>query len=263
MRWAAVTAVEVLGARAATAPPAEVAQALRLAEAVSAACERMLERAIAPRRAAARFAARAGSCRFRSGSADYRYHELLALEDLRLDLDGDGVPETATSEYTLVGDPPYRAVALPRGYTGTVLVTGWWGMADEQEPAGALAAAVSPGDTAFSLAGDGGLQPGHTVVLGGERCYVTAVSGAAATVLRGQRGTSAAAHPAGTPLTREVYPAAISAACLVEAVRLLRDGLTGYAGSVGPADLALGVQAIYPALVDLRRTYHPTGAAAV
>lgn len=263
MRWSAVTAADVLGARAAAASPSELAQALRIAEAVSAACERILERAVAPRRAAVRLAARAGSCRFRSATADYRWQEILSAEEVRLDLDGDGAPETPTADYTLPGDPPHRAVSLPRGYAGAVLITGWWGMADEQEPAGALAAPAAADDGTLQLTSGHSLQPGHTAVIGGERCYVTAVAGGSVAVLRAQRGTTAAAHPAGTPLTREVCPAAISAACLVEAVRLLRDGLTGYAASVGPADLALGVQAVYPALADLRRTYHPTGAVAV
>lgn len=263
MRWSAVTAAEVLGARAAAASPGELAQALRIAEAVSAACERILERAVAPRRAAVRLVARAGSCRFRSATMDYRYHDLLSIDDVRLDLDGDGAPETPTAEYLPVGSPPYRAVALPRGYAGAVLIAGWWGMADEQEPAGALASPAAAGDGILQLTSGHSLQPGHTAVIGGERCYVTAVSGSSAAVLRAQRGTAAAAHDAGAPVMREVCPPAISAACLVEAVRLLRDGLTGYAASVGPADLSLGIQTVYPALADLRRTYHPTGAVAV
>jgi hypothetical protein len=263
MRWAAVSAWDVLGIRAAQASASEVEQALLAIEGVSGACERILERAIVPRRAAVIHTARGGRCVFRNLGTDYRWHELLSVEQVRVDRDGDGVPETAEPSVILAGQPPYRALGLPGGYTGPVEVTGWWGMADEREPAGTLAAAAAADAAVLSLSPGHRVRPGNTLVIGPERCYVTSVFGNSATVLRGQRGTDAAPHSAGAPVEAERVEPAIAMACQVEAVRLLRDGISGYASAVGPTDLSLTVSGLYPAIVDLRRTYHPTGAVAV
>jgi len=263
MRWAAVSAWEVLGLRAAQASASEVEQALLAIEAVSAACERIIERAIAPRRAAVIHTARSGRCVFRDLRTDYRWHELLSLEQVRIDRDGDGIPETVEPSVTLAGQPPYRALGLRGGYTGPAEVTAWWGMADEREPAGTLTAAAAADTTALSLSPGHRVRPGNTLIIGQERCYAVAVSGNSVTVLRGQRGAEASPHPAGAPIEVERVEPAIAMACQVEAVRLLRDGISGYASAVGPADLSLAVTGLYPAIVDLRRTYHPTGAVAV
>lgn len=260
MRWAAVTAADVLGARWAHASDAEVAQALRVAEAVSEACERILERAVAPRRGATRFPVRGTELLFRAASPDFRWHELLELEEARV---WTGTTWAQAPAEPVGSERPYRRLRAPVAHAGEVEVLGLWGMADLREPAGALAGDVTASDEEVGLSGAPPVYPGHTLVIGGERLYVLAADGSRARVLRGQRGTEAVAHSAGAAVEVERYPAAIAAACLIEAVRLLRDGLTGWAASVGPSDLGMQVQPVYPALVDLRRTFHPTGVVAV
>lgn len=259
MRWAAVTAADVLGARYAHAAPDEVQRALLLAEAVSAACERIIERAVAPRRAAVPMEVRGTEVSFRLVAPDWQFHELLELEAVRARRGSAWEPVPAEP----VGPRPWRRLRVLAAHDGAVEVAGWWGMADEREPVGTLAAGVGATDTVLEVEATAPIAPGHTLILGRERAYVVGVDGRMVHVLRGQRGSEQEAHAPGSEVSIERYPPAVAAAVLVEAVRLVRDGLSGWASSVGPSELGMQVQPVYPAIVELRRTYHPTGAVAV
>ena len=66
--------------------------------------------------------------------------------------------------------------------------------------------------TALTLSAAGTVEAGHTIKLGTEQMYVSAVVTTTATVRRGVNGTTAAAHSAAA-ISLAQYPAKIQAAC--------------------------------------------------
>ena len=138
---------------------------------------------------------------------------------------------------------PYTRIVVTAGgrrfplSRGGVVIAGRWGYGDVREDTGlgvsgretaakdteiAVAAPVS--EPAVSL------SAGHTVRIGDEQMYITAVSddGQDATTLtlqRGVNGTTAAIHAVGSGVSVYRYPPAVTAACLLQAALWWRERL--------------------------------------
>lgn len=130
---------------------------------------------------------------------------------------------------------PYTRIVVTAGgrrfplSRGGVVIAGAWGYGDVREDTGlqVSGAGAAPEDTEIVVATPGSdpfvsLSAGHTVRIGDEQMYVTAVSddGRGATTLtvqRGVNGTTLATHAAGTGVEVYRYPAAVTEACLQQA----------------------------------------------
>ena len=170
--------------------------------------------------------------------------DLVRLDSLKADRNGDGVFETALSagDYRLEpanADPshpwgfPYQRIVAPGGLaqrggfpTGAaaVEITGAWGYrAVWEDTRGRLAEGqmVTAGANLLPVAGDGaeGLAAGQTLRLNAEQVYVAAVTEAGVVVRRGLNGTAPSSHLGGSALSRFVYPAPVTEACLQLAMR--------------------------------------------
>ncbi len=166
--------------------------------------------------------------------------DLIRVETLRSDNDGDGVFETlwkasqyrlepANAEPTKPWGRPYQRVmavgdvgkaVFPRGI-GAVSINGWWGFRDDVEP---TAAAVGDGgvdasDETLTVTDAGGIAAGQTLLVGREQLYVAGVKDKALTVRRGVNGTTARAHAAALGVKVFRYPPPVVEACLLLAAR--------------------------------------------
>lgn len=192
-----------------------------------------------------------------SGGPDLPLPELVAVTSLETRLQPAAPPVTWLADdyelhpldarpnkpwgrpYTRIAVSPATAGrrAFPRG-PGTVKITGRWGFREVIAATGTTLAAAGDGITAaateLTAATTGIISPGQTLSLGAEQLYITAVDGVTATVTRGVNGTTAADHPAATPISVYRYPGPVTEACLQLAAdwgqrreRSIAAGLTG------------------------------------
>ena len=183
-------------------------------------------------------------------SAALRTPDLVSIDTdgLTTDDDRDGVFETVWSsdEYRLDpanADPagghdtarPYWSVCVsdagradrsfPSG-PRTVRIAGEWGFWRRLRSAEATVAnAVDDLRSEIVVGSLGGIQVGHTLLIGKEQVYVHGISARTLSVTRGVNGTTSAGHDPGDGISIFEYPAPVSEAALVHAARLWR-GLT-------------------------------------
>jgi len=163
--------------------------------------------------------------------------DLLSATAVTIDDDGDGTyGETLTEgthfeflpEFTFprrwLRVFPWNDTTLPHG-TRRVRIVGTWGYGDGQSAdpwltSGVTGTLASVDGTSLTLSASGTVEPGHTLLLGSEQMFVSAVSSTTATVRRGVNGTTASTHAA-VAVRLAQYPADIVAACLhLSAARL-------------------------------------------
>ena len=154
------------------------------------------------------------------------------------------------------GDAP--AVRGRAAGAATLEITGRWGFREVKESSGTTLKAGAPltaTATGLTLAAAGRVSVGQTLSIEAEQLYVTAVNGAAATVARGVNGTTAAAHPAETPVLVYRYPGPVVEACLQVAAQLWhsrsRFALAG--GGREPAAAPLPGPEVLPLLAAYRK----------
>lgn len=205
-----------------------------------------------------------------------RHAGLISLTSLKVDEDQDGVYErtlTVNQDFMLSnrdGDGPYRSVrVLARSSQITcwdlapssVEIAGEFGWNAETEAAGTLAAAITDvAATSITMTAGHTVQAGNTLLIDTEKIFVSAVAGNSLTVVRGVNGSTAATHLINAAVSRRRYPRPIELGVLTESARLIRDGLTGFSGQVANAEFAgFAFQSIYPAIAELKRSFHPTG----
>ena len=177
------------------------------------------------------------------GGKELAVPDLIRVISLKTDDDRDRTFETpwAAADYLLYpsnaqpdkpwGRPYSRALVdvdtgsksvFPAGLR-TVEVNGKWGYREVTEATGV---ALNQGgelasDTASLPVTDAtNLSPGHTLLIGGEQLYVTAVPVNELTVIRGVNGTTATRHIDSSPIARLVYPNEVTEACLIQTSRL-------------------------------------------
>lgn len=206
---------------------------------------------------------------------------LLSVSSVTIDENDDGTYEKTVVENTdfwlserFGSDGPYttleamtRSTQIPGGWwrgPRTVKVIGETGYSNETEAAGTLGAAiVDTTGTSVTMTAGHTVQAGNTIVIDSEHLFVSAVSTNTLTVQRGVNGSTVASHLISTAVSRRRYPRPIELAVTMQAARLIRDGLTGFSGSVANPDFAgYAFNAVYPAIRDLQATFHPTGMAA-
>ena len=185
------------------------------------------------------------------GGKELAVPDLIGVTSLKTDDDKDRVFETswAASNYLLYpsnaqpGKPwgrPYTRVlvdvdasnksAFPAGLR-TVEVSGKWGYREVTEDAVTAlnqGAELSADITSLTVNDATNLSPGHTLLIGEEQLYVTAVSVTELTVVRGVNGTIATAHVDNSPIARLVYPAEVTEACLIQTSRLWKRRDAGF-----------------------------------
>lgn len=257
------------------------AVALRVLEAVSRAYDRGLERRFWHGTATAYFDGNGKRVLRLRSSAVVRgglYADLLSVTTCKLDENADGTYERTLTENTdfwladREEDGPYRALEIMTRSTQAVAwhraprsveVVGSWGYSSETESAGTLGAAISSTTaTSVTMASGHSVQAGNTIVVGTEQMFVSAVTGLVLTVVRGVNGSTAATALISAAVSRRRYPRPIELAVVAESARLIRDGLTGFSGQVANADFAgYAFSAVYPAILELKRSFHPTGMA--
>lgn len=155
--------------------------------------------------------------------------DLLAVTSVATDQDGDGVHEDAweSTDYRLtprngsvkqqfgIADTSEKTWS---GYEDGLEIAGTWGYGDgesaspwtETAIAGTVADATG---TSLTLSEADTIEAGHTLLIGAEQLYVSAVVTTTATVVRGVNGSTAAAHDAATISTAK-YPPEAKMACL-------------------------------------------------
>ena len=104
-----------------------------------------------------------------------------------------------------------------------VEVSGYWGYREVTEATGAslaAGAALGPEAASLTVAGEVSFSPGHTLALGEEQLYVTAVDGQEVKVARAVNGSTAAAHAEEAPILVYRYPGPVREACLLLASQL-------------------------------------------
>lgn len=116
-----------------------------------------------------------------------------------------------------------------------VEISGRWGYREALEDTGMVLAGAGLGLTDGAMTVEGGfpIAPGHTLAVGDEQVYVTAVEGQQVTVKRAVNGSSAAVHEEGASLRVYRYPGPVQeAACTCRPC--FGTGGAGWA-TVGPA----------------------------
>lgn len=116
-----------------------------------------------------------------------------------------------------------RMIALASGWEtdmtapAAISVSGRWGYEEGLDATGAtLAAAISSTTANTMTVSDGSLiETGWCVLIDGEQMFVVSIVGTTVTVLRGNNGTTAATHSAGTVIYRYVPAPAIEEATVV------------------------------------------------
>lgn len=260
------------------------AVALRVLEAVSRAYDRGLEWQFFDKKAQTVYYDGNGNLKLHLRSAAVvrggSHSGLLSVTSLSIDENDDGTYEKTAVENTdfwltdrWLDDGPYTALeAMSRS---TQLSGGWWraprsvkvvgdtGYSNETEAAGTLGAAVSDTTgTSVTMTSGHTVQAGNTILVDSEYLFVSAVSGNTLTVTRGVNGSTAATHLINAAVSRRRYPRPIELGVVAESARLIRDGLTGFSGQVANQDFAgYAFQAVYPAIRDLKASFHPTGMA--
>ncbi len=174
--------------------------------------------------------------------------DLLSVESITLDLDGDGVNETplTTSDYVFW---PYNswpkstieiaAMTSSIGYwpvgQKAVEVVGLWGYGDGRgaTPWGGSGVTLTcDADDVDVVVSDGGRRsPGEVWLVGSEQMFVLEMQGTHAYVERAVNGTAAAVH-ATAAISTYRYPNVVKTATLMQAQRLFkrRDAVFGVTG---------------------------------
>ncbi len=167
--------------------------------------------------------------------------DLLSITSLKTDEDGDRTYERtwAVTDYDLMKAPgnyndfPYRRIeatpngdySFPNSRKGIEII-GLWGYGDgaSATPYTALATtatvATTTGTTITTSAATG-LAIGQTWLVESEQMFATAGSSTSWTVVRGVNGTTAATHTT-KAISVYQYPAEITEACILVAVKLFR-----------------------------------------
>ena len=135
-------------------------------------------------------------------------------------------------------------VCFPLG-RGNVEVSGVWGWGQHLRRADATANEVADaGANSVTVSADGGISPGHTLLIGDEQLYVRGRVRNTLSVERGVNGTTPAPIAAKSAIDIYEYPPAVSEAALLLAVRIwqgARGGVDDWqAGGIGiDADIGL------------------------
>ena len=198
------------------------------------------------------------------GSATLRATDLVSIDPggLATDEDRNGVFETIwdDSEYVLHpanADPtgghdasrPYWSVdamgarRFPYG-SNAVRIAGEWGFWRRlRRVAATLSGAVDEHRAEIVVGALADIQVGHTLLIGEEQVYVRGISARTLSVMRGVNGTEAASHDPGDGISVYEYPAPVSEAALLEAIRLWRR-------SASPSDPVCGPSSDVRALLS-------------
>lgn len=148
--------------------------------------------------------------------------------------------------------PPWRKLILHGrgtpmyfgdGYRVTSLL-GVWGYASVTIPTGTTVStglASSAAATSFTTSGSPLIVPGMTLLIGTEQCYLYALSGTTATIVRGVNGTTAATHADGSAIARYTYDARVHDCALRLFMRRWKARDAGADGTDGGLDVP-GVQ---------------------
>ena len=125
-----------------------------------------------------------------------------------------------------------KKVGSDRGFTihggkAWIQIVGQWGAGNMRSASAWVSVSetgtvASTTGTTLALSNHDGLSPGHTILVGTEQMFITAVSGNNATVIRGVNGTTAAAHSAAAIYTAE-YPAEVVRGTEAVACMMYRD----------------------------------------
>lgn len=219
--------------------------------------------------------------RLRSAAVErgHRRAGLLSVTTCKVDENDDGTYELTLTENTdfwktdRENDGPYRALEILTRSTlasawcrgpRTVEVVGEFGYSNEVEAAGTLGAAITDAAaTTATMAAGHTVQAGNTLKVGTEYIFVGAVaSNTLSSLQRGVNGSTAATHLNGAAVSRRRFPRPVELAVTAESARLVRDGLTGFSGQAANPEFAgYAFNAVYPAIRDLKATFHPTGMA--
>lgn len=155
---------------------------------------------------------------------------------------GDWLAYPLNAAPTEPGGRPYTRIVATAGgrrfplSRGGVIVTGAWGYGDVREDTGLQVSGeeVAKGDTTVTAAASGEtsgtLSAGHTLRIGDEQVYITAVSDdeqgmTTLTVQRGVNGTVPATHAVGSGVSVYRYPKGVAEACLQQAAVWWRERL--------------------------------------
>lgn len=199
--------------------------------------------------------------------------DLLSITTLKTDEDDDWDYDNtwATTDYHL---SPFNAFPKRKILTKTngdfsftsqeegIQIGGLWGYGD-----GASATPYSDAgtDTAEALdasetgvdVGDGtAFEVGQTILVESEQMFVTAISSNTLTVVRGVNGTTAATHATARDIYIYQYPAEITEACILIAVKLykLKDAPYGVIGS-SDTGVVLAGRLMDPRITELLAGY--------
>lgn len=178
----------------------------------------------------------------------YLTDDLQSASSVSVDLDGDGVYETAVTGYWLWpdnagGGSPYRAIELhpasspitawPSGRRNVRLV-GTFGHSEEWQATGLTVndegGDLQAADTSVTVSASatGAIYRGDTVQVGTEQMEVTGVASLTLTVVRGVNGTTAAIHTNGAAISVRRYPRDIEEAVKERVIGIRWDAQGGY-----------------------------------
>lgn len=154
--------------------------------------------------------------------------DLLAVSALATDTDGDGLFDDQTwaaGDYELLPANRLPAYGLRRTRGGdyawpttqsSIRITGTWGhgnaTASPWRASGVTMTAASAEATAATASAAGAIEAGHTLLVGSEQVFVSAVNGTALTIERGVNGTTAAIHAAAAA-SIALYPEMVGLTC--------------------------------------------------
>lgn len=190
------------------------------------------------------------------GSATLRPPDMVSIDPggLATDEDRDGVFETVWDDSGYVlhpanADPtgghdasrPYWSVdavgarRFPYG-SNAVRITGEWGFWRRlRRVAATLSGAVDEHRAEIVVGALADIQVGHTLLIGEEQVYVRGINARTLSVMRGVNGTEAASHDPGDGISVYEYPAPVSEAALLEAIRLWRRSASPLDPVCGPS----------------------------
>ena len=107
--------------------------------------------------------------------------------------------------------------------SNAVRITGEWGFWRRlRRVASTLSGMVDEHRAEIVVGALADIQVGHTLLIGDEQVYVRGINARTLSVMRGVNGTEAASHDPGDGISVYEYPAPVSEAALLEAIRLWR-----------------------------------------
>ncbi len=193
-------------------------------------------------------------------------HDLISVNSLLVDEDGDGTYELTLAVNTDFWLGPFEAAEQGKPYwyidlnpNGTQLgswprhpravkLAGLFGFGYELQAAGTLAEDLDASETGVDLTAGHSVEFGDTLIVESEQMYVSGVSGNTLTVTRGINGTTAATHANSTAVSIRRYPRDVEEAVMERAVGLRWDSQRGYdmaAPLVGDPAIGTGARASY------------------